>query len=186
MSTDPRGLWKDAARVMPSVAALLLPKCPYCFLALAALLDTLGIDSATYQRAFLPVLVVLLSFPVLLLGLCRTGASRVQTMVLMIIGAALYVSARLEEWPVAFQVVAAALYCLGAFKYPRQKRCCSLQTPPLSISLAAIPSGTTSSRGPPPTGPEALGASGAGCRHSPQRPRGRSASAVKLTPASNV
>ena len=59
---------------MSSVGALLLlPKCPFCFLAIAALLSSLGINAAAYQLAFLPMLVVLLSIPILLLGLFRIG-----------------------------------------------------------------------------------------------------------------
>jgi len=144
MNTEPRGLWKGIACVMPSVGALLLPKCPFCFLALAALLNAVGIDGETYQQAFLPVLVVLLSAPVLLLGLRRTGSARIQTVLFMVSGAGLYVTARLEEWHVAFQVAAAALYCLGAFSSPRQKRrCCVRQTSSNAISMrsAVAPGG---------------------------------------------
>lgn len=73
MDGKSRGRFRDLAYLVPSVGAVLLPKCPLCFLAFASFLDLLGIDAAAYSRSLLPVVFALLSIPIVLLGFYRTG-----------------------------------------------------------------------------------------------------------------
>jgi hypothetical protein len=107
------------------IGAALLPKCPFCFLALASFLNAVGIEASTYSQVLLPVLVVLLSIPILLLGFYRTGSARIRTIVLMFGGAGFLIFGRLEDWQIAFQLSSGGMYCLGALWKSHEKPCCA-------------------------------------------------------------
>ena len=124
LASKSRGPWKGLLCVAPSISAGLLPKCPLCFIALASFLDAVGIDASTYSRGLLPVLVVLLTLPIVLLGFFRVGWARIRTVILMSAGAILYLAARASGWPIAIQAVFGGLYCLGALWKSQEKTCC--------------------------------------------------------------
>lgn len=128
MDGKSRGRFRDLAYLVPSVGAVLLPKCPLCFLAFASFLDLLGIDAAAYSRSLLPVVFALLSIPIVLLGFYRTGSARVRTVVLMVVGGSFYIFGRVEQWPISLQAASGGVYCLGALWKSREKTCCCVNT----------------------------------------------------------
>jgi hypothetical protein len=128
LASRSRGPWTGLLCLSPSIGVGLLPKCPLCFIALASFLDAVGIDASTYSRGLLPVLVVLLTLPIVLLGCFRVGWARVRTVILMSAGATLYLAARVSGWPMAIQAVCGGIYCLGALWKSQERSCCILNT----------------------------------------------------------
>ncbi|HVT12414.1 MAG TPA: hypothetical protein VHE55_09115 [Fimbriimonadaceae bacterium] len=57
--------WKGAmgqgAGLLPSILVVLLPKCPLCIAAWAALFGSVGLDLPTYQRWVIPISALLLA-----------------------------------------------------------------------------------------------------------------------------
>jgi hypothetical protein len=97
--------------LLPTTIAAMLPKCPLCFLTIAA---TLGIELPISQRWLSAATFVLLALSIVLIARMSELARRRSVLAIALCGAALIAIGRVSTGPAALLVHAGALALIAA------------------------------------------------------------------------
>jgi hypothetical protein len=110
---SPRRPRKRIELILPAIGVALLPKCPFCVVALAGVLNAVGIGAFAYDRGLIPTIAILLALPPLFLIRRLAGWTRLLVLILMATGIGLHVLARTQDQPVAWQFAALVPYVIA-------------------------------------------------------------------------